>query len=76
MGHCKDCQWWHRFTLADDRWDPVERWDGWGRCQAADSDMGGPLTEDTLAFVDDAGCNGPLLMTKPDFGCVMFEAKE
>lgn len=64
MPRCRDCKWWTPLTNAP-------AWEGeWGDC--------GAITETTThgpAAIAWAHEEGAALFTRPDFGCVKFEAK-
>jgi hypothetical protein len=63
MGNCKDCIWW-------DKYEYIPR----GECAAMKADKrANPVHRESLAHSEDAKGT---VMTAPDFGCVMFKAKE
>lgn len=69
VGYCRDCQFWANV-----------RDDGWGYCDKASAVGGRPSHDDTKAITVGSVIypEGPIesdLMTAPDFGCVMFQAK-
>lgn len=69
MGKCKDCKWWD-----EDDSDAKDNDCGRGRCLKAVN-----LQEDDgkgLMVTLDASMYLSLLLTKPDFGCILFELKE
>jgi hypothetical protein len=75
MNHCKDCKWWEAVTEADIRaWSSGGEYRGMGVCERVNGEpFDKPRYEGVLAFVND---HHAALMTRPEFGCVMFEAEE
>ncbi len=73
IGHCKDCRWW---GYEDDDEDD----DGTRRCSLAMMVGGEAVYPESKAIawdgVDDPVAGVASLWTKPDFGCVQWEAKE
>ena len=64
---CKDCGF----------WSPPEKHDrGWGICAKSKSYYGEPDFRDSLMIAQDEEGYLALLMTKPEFGCVMGQIKE
>ena len=75
MGNCKDCRHWTPpgtpISLASQR----TNYEGFGECERTGVE-GGAGGQGRLALAyDDAGVFA-ILATKPEFGCVQFEAKE
>lgn len=63
MNTCETCKHWQSRIV----------YDGYGTCSIADSDEG--PDESNLAYAKDAECYSACLYTKPNFGCVQWEAK-
>jgi hypothetical protein len=60
---CSECIWW---DVESDR-------RGFRKCLKIKSDMLGPTEE--LAVVEEAPCMNLLLLTRGEFGCVLFTSK-
>lgn len=67
MGHCKNCKWW------DTEDEDAE--EGTGRCLKAVEQWAPGGRESPMQTLDGSQYMA-LLLTKPDFGCVLFEEKE
>jgi hypothetical protein len=65
MGRCRDCRWWNAEPLTD--FDET-RGKVWGACLRVES-------SDSLAEAMGRDPGEGWLTTRPDFGCVQFEAK-
>jgi hypothetical protein len=76
MGRCRDCRWWTPVESRRSMIDYQERREGTGQCGQAWSKEGVPGSETTLAWAEDADEHAAVLITKPHFGCVQFQAKE
>lgn len=70
--HCRDCKFWDK----EDVFVTNETHSQFGECKITRSDDGEPGEAATLAFARDTEAYHAALMTSPDFGCVMFKAKE
>jgi hypothetical protein len=69
MNTCETCRHWEcRFRGHPDH-------DGFGTCEIADSDENGATPGTGLAYAQDADNYHAWLKTKPNFGCVQWEAK-
>jgi hypothetical protein len=83
MGNCKDCRYWeaHDYAACWDIWEHESG--GHGECKKAeyayDKTVWGaaPVYKDTLACSVGPACSEEAsLITRHNFGCVMFEAKD
>ena len=75
MGNCRDCKHWDKQALVGRHSGYGQKLRGYGMCSVIIDDYGNNDIHDT-AFVmggDYADTAGELL-TKPDFGCVLWEA--
>lgn len=61
-GRCATCKHWFRY------------FGNIGSCQKTATSNGEPHDTSTLARAEDVSALGASLVTKPDFGCVMWEA--
>jgi hypothetical protein len=60
MGNCKDCKWWQKYPERE-----------FGKCKELAKDV--DEHDDLLAWM--LG-EHRLLLTRPNFGCVLFEQRE
>ena len=65
MKRCKDCKWW-------DRDEDEAKGMGRGRCLKA-MEKWADNSEESLMITLDGSHYMALLLTKPDFGCILFE---
>lgn len=78
---CADCRWWVvRHDLKVKVEPECDDWcrvcDGWGKCDLSKTSDGKPKHPETLAKSMDNEEYGSRLMTRADFGCVQFAARE
>lgn len=70
MINCKDCKFWDISTHTFKSFDM-------GECLAVPEEFYFDFNDETqLAFTDDTDNNMSMLVTRPNFGCVMGEKKE
>jgi hypothetical protein len=80
MSQCRECKWWLSPELVEAEGlresGPEEA--GWGVCSrgTCDENTSAPADPGTLAYAYDWRGRDSMLCTRPNFGCVMFEAKE
>lgn len=67
MGTCRDCRWWRRVPRTERIWHRSS-----GDCLKLPHSL--DLQIATEEYPDSLGLE-PRVVTKPDFGCVLFEAK-
>ena len=63
-GCCEACMYWD-----------YDSYDGTGNCRRASSDSGEPIDEESLMYACDTEAYSAWLVTKPNFGCVMYEPR-
>jgi hypothetical protein len=68
---CETCKHWENSGLRVNQGYPYP---GYGVCKRA-TGHSGPDEKDALAYADDAEDYEAYLRTKPNFGCVQWEAK-
>lgn len=73
MGHCRDCKFWVPPDLDKRHADALDR--VYGQCPLGASTDDKPEMHDALMFARDTEGRQAWMCTKPDFGCVMFQAK-
>jgi len=67
IGHCSDCRWWTDYPNAD----PNQKF-----CALTETRDYEPLHPESRALPAGAGAHWKRLETRPDFGCVQWEAKD
>lgn len=65
-GRCATCKWWEQ-----DEDDGTK-----GTCALTEMDMGDPVRPESLAVAADGEEYRGVLVTRQDFGCVQWEAKD
>jgi hypothetical protein len=76
-GLCKDCRHWETIEEIRALRLPVSDWNAdFGMCRVANGESGNPERREQKCFAEDGEHYKACLRTKPDFGCVQFEAKE
>ena len=63
---CETCRHWRSLRACSD---------SIGECVRGAGMDGGPADDDTLAYAEDGEGMGAALVTKPNFGCVMYEPR-
>jgi hypothetical protein len=77
IGYCKDCKFWDEHKPDEDEEEFFEeRRRNWGFCRLGESRGGEPITEGTLVYASDSEMYIAHLETRPEFGCIQFQAKE
>lgn len=66
---CETCTHWSDFNITN------EYQLGWGVCVRGSGEYGRPAYADTLMVAHDSDGEGGGVLTKPNFGCVMYEAR-
>jgi hypothetical protein len=73
-GRCKDCCNWRTEQVMPFPYHD-EPLGAWGYCDMAGSSDGKPDVPEAKAHAGDAELYGAWLVTRPDFGCVQWEAE-
>jgi hypothetical protein len=81
---CGACHWWQQHDIEADyqRSDDARLWRGWGLCRLTKSFRNVPLRPAVGAFAStecydlDEDQDRAVLVTAPDFGCILWQAKQ